>query len=296
MWRTQIYLARDKLVLIFMFIEFYFSGGVHGAKILAAIPTPSYSHQIVFRPLWKALSARGHEITLITTDPDPSATNITQIDLSFTYELMQKLDYSGNIANNTRNFFDTMDYYLEVAKIVNTEIAKSEQIQNFLKSNTSFDLVMIEFLNSAMFSFAHKYKAPFIGILSLEMPYIRQDCVGNPTHPISNPDILLPFSGNLSFLERIISVFYSVYIRYYAQKAYEVDNTIVQEHYGKGFPSTETMAKNVDLVLVNANPILDAVRPNVPSVVYVGRGLQIGEKKPLPKVLEKSHFDFNTFI
>jgi hypothetical protein len=40
-----------------------------GASILGIFPTPSISHQLPFQAIMKALAARGHHITVISTDP-----------------------------------------------------------------------------------------------------------------------------------------------------------------------------------------------------------------------------------
>ncbi|KAF5275158.1 hypothetical protein FQA39_LY18665 [Lamprigera yunnana] len=62
------------------------------ANILAIMPTPSYSHQVPFQPIWKELSLRGHQVTTITTDPvkDPSLVNLKEIDLSSAYPIWNK--------------------------------------------------------------------------------------------------------------------------------------------------------------------------------------------------------------
>jgi hypothetical protein len=39
------------------------------ARILGIFPSPSFSHQIVFQTIMKALVARGHQVTVISTDP-----------------------------------------------------------------------------------------------------------------------------------------------------------------------------------------------------------------------------------
>jgi hypothetical protein len=39
------------------------------ARILGIFPSPSFSHQIVFQTIMKALAARGHQVTVISTDP-----------------------------------------------------------------------------------------------------------------------------------------------------------------------------------------------------------------------------------
>jgi len=41
----------------------------HGARILGIFPSASPSHHIVYQVIMKALAARGHQITVISTDP-----------------------------------------------------------------------------------------------------------------------------------------------------------------------------------------------------------------------------------
>jgi hypothetical protein len=40
-----------------------------GARILGIFPGPSFSHQLVFQTIMKTLAARGHHVTVISTDP-----------------------------------------------------------------------------------------------------------------------------------------------------------------------------------------------------------------------------------
>ena len=43
--------------------------GTKAARILGIFPTPSLSHQLPFQAIMKALAARGHQITVISTNP-----------------------------------------------------------------------------------------------------------------------------------------------------------------------------------------------------------------------------------
>ena len=76
------------------------------ARILGVVPIPSYSHQIVYRPIWRELSLRGHQVVVMTTDPmkDPALTNLTEIDWHFAYGLY----------NIKHNFTDIIRYVLHL--------------------------------------------------------------------------------------------------------------------------------------------------------------------------------------
>ncbi|KAJ8727685.1 hypothetical protein PYW07_001804 [Mythimna separata] len=73
-------------VLWFIFAAYIFVlNQVDAERILAYFPTPSISHQVVFRPLTEALARRGHEVTVVTTDPafpkGGTPPNLTEIDV-----------------------------------------------------------------------------------------------------------------------------------------------------------------------------------------------------------------------
>lgn len=84
----------DMLILKHCVLFFFVSVNccVHGARILGVFAFPSISHQIVFQPIWRELSLRGHQVTVLTPNPihDQSLTNLTEIDLSFTYKTLKK--------------------------------------------------------------------------------------------------------------------------------------------------------------------------------------------------------------
>lgn len=76
-----------QLVIFLLYVSVSF-----GADILAIIPTASFAHQVPFRPLWRELAKRGHNITLVTSDPmnDPSLKGVKEIDIGYGYQIMEK--------------------------------------------------------------------------------------------------------------------------------------------------------------------------------------------------------------
>lgn len=54
---------------------------VNSANILCVFPTPSYSHQLMFKAYTQALVTKGHSLTIITPMPS-NLTNVREIDTS----------------------------------------------------------------------------------------------------------------------------------------------------------------------------------------------------------------------
>ncbi|KAK5638206.1 hypothetical protein RI129_012501 [Pyrocoelia pectoralis] len=257
----------------------------NGAKILGIVPTPSYSHQIVFQSLWRELSLRGHQVTTISTHPinDPKLTNLTEIDLSvfrdnsYIEKIMQEsqLNIINQIREYYRNMINTIDRMLdhpEVKKLIHDK-------------NEKFDLVIAEYFFTSVLAFAEKFDCPSIGMFSLDAWNAMHKMVGNPTHPTLYPDALLPFEGELSLAERVVSfIFYhmNTYLLDYMQN---LQKELVEKHFGSQ-TSVQDLSQNISLLFINSDPIFHHVRPLVPSVIQVGGGFHKIPAKPLPKELK----------
>ncbi|KAF2878851.1 hypothetical protein ILUMI_27315 [Ignelater luminosus] len=260
-----------------------------GARILGIVPTPSYSHQIAFRPLWRELSLRGHQLTVLTTDPmnDKSLTNLTEIDLHFSYELWnQRLgDLINKGHDNPLKFIELM---LNTSSAVIELQLQHKDVQALIHNETQhFDLLMNEFLFPTMFAFSERFKCPTIAMTSLDAPNGVYQIVGNPTHPVVNPDVVLPFTGKLNFFERVISVLYNLVSRYYYNSLLPKEDLVVEKYFGKGYPSLEEIPKRISMLFVNSDPIFHQIRATVPTVIQIRGGKHLAASKPLPKDLKK---------
>lgn len=71
-------------LLLLLFLNNFRSDG---ARMLVVMPTPSHSHNLVYRTIYKELCLRGHEIVAFTPDPlnDSSLVNLTEVDIGYIY-------------------------------------------------------------------------------------------------------------------------------------------------------------------------------------------------------------------
>lgn len=259
---------------------------VNSANILGAFVVPSISHQAVFQPIWRELSLRGHKVTVITPNPlkDPKLTNLTEIDVSFAYDILRKM-----------NLQETMRKDLPLSRILETiyaltgDSAEAELahplVQELIRDKSKrFDVVLVEYLHPTMCALSVRFNCPLIGVTSLGSSLTGYDAVGNPTHPILYPDFLLPFVDDLGFFERLYSTYYSIYFRYfYEYKVIRKHDKIARKYISEDLPYLGDIERNVSLLLLNVNPVLHSPRPNVPAIIELGQ-MHIKEKKPLPKV------------
>lgn len=126
------------------------------ARILASVFIPSLNHQLPFRSLWKELASRGHEITLITTDPirDPLSKNIKEIDLSGSYEVLEKTkkgkESKQHYFSNMVNTFNALD------KVVEWQLSQKEIKDLIENGKDHFDVLIVDITIPMYIAFAER--------------------------------------------------------------------------------------------------------------------------------------------
>lgn len=139
--------------------------GVYGYNILGVCWFPSLSHQMIFQPIWRELSLRGHQITVITPVPlnDLTLTNLTELDVSFLFETLGHSDFIKNYSKDNWIWKSIIFVkYLKEELVVS--MLQSGQIQKLIRSISEFDLVIVEPHHPLVFAFGERYKAPVIGM------------------------------------------------------------------------------------------------------------------------------------
>lgn len=257
------------------------------ARILAAIPTASYSHQVFFQMLWRELAIRGHDVVVLTTDPThENLTNFKEIDMSSAYAAMKGAikDVIALNDNKMKAFARFSSAFLEMSE---HELALP-QVQELIKDeNQKFDLVMLEYLYPSFYAFKHRFNCSFIGVTSLEGTSTAHDVMGNPTHAILYPTSLLDLDGDKGFKDRLVSFLLNQLIYFTRGKTVNLINELNKKHFGENYPDIQELAQSVDMLFVNANPMFAEVRPLTPSTISVSGGMHMKPPKDLPIELKK---------
>ncbi|CAH2089804.1 unnamed protein product [Euphydryas editha] len=194
------------------FIYFLFSVFIRSesAKILGMFPFPSISHQVVFHPLMQELAKRGHEVTVITTDPafpkGQTPQNLTEIDLhDVSYEHWNRyLTQAGNQKDPVK-ILDT------VCSVVYDLIYKqlnSTEVQEYIRNNKKIDLLIVESIMLPTLILSHIYNdTPVIEFSSSGGIQLTTEMMGAATHPIFYPDLFHRRIFNLTLWEKITEIY-----------------------------------------------------------------------------------------
>lgn len=257
------------------------------ANILAVFPTPSISHQIVFRPVMHELAKRGHQVTIITPNPafpkGKSPQNLTEIDVhEISYKIWEEFVTSEKGQENDAQ--EQIKFIFEILNSVFLEQLKSFEVQEFIfNKKKSFDLLFIETCMRPALSFSYIYKVPVIQMSSLGGIYGTFESTGAPTNPLLYPLPVRQKLNNLTIWEKISEL----RNQYNGEQVYEEliisENKMLKNIFGPDIPDIRELQKNVQMLFLNVHPIWDFNRPVPPNIIYLG-GLHQHSPKKLPQV------------
>ncbi|CAH0559431.1 unnamed protein product [Brassicogethes aeneus] len=256
------------------------------AKILCVFQMQSYSHQVVFQPIWRELSLRGHQVTVLTPLPlkDPTLVNLTEIDLGYLKNLGAEFNFFKTVSVKAWPHRKT-EVMFRVNYLYAEKIFKNEQFKKIYQNpNSKFDLIIIQsYVGPIFHALGEKYNAPVVGINSMNA-YIGQHFeIGNPHHPAVYTDMYTEYQGELTFLERWYNTFFYLWARYFIYfDGMPKSDAIARKYLGNDIPYLGESVKKLSFLFTTTNPILYVPRPQVPTHMEIGR-LHLKPTKPLPK-------------
>lgn len=172
-----------KLIILLLQISIAILPHGQAANILALYPTPSPSHLIIEMAIVKALAERNHNLTVITTLPIQSNSQVPGIthiklesgQMSMT-QLMKEIQGTG--------MQRILKFGIVLQKLVNStaEILKDEQFQSFLQNEgNKFDLMLLGNIQTDfLYGIAVHFNCPIINIFPNQpTPSMLRD-IGNP--------------------------------------------------------------------------------------------------------------------
>ncbi|XP_026331658.1 UDP-glucuronosyltransferase 2B14-like [Hyposmocoma kahamanoa] len=260
------------------------------ARILAIFPTPSISHQIVFRPITHELAKRGHNVTVLTTDPafphGEAPENLTEIDLhDLSYETWQQF-----LETNKGKKEDLLEQAIKLFDVL-TEIFEKQmttpEVKHILnQSEDAYDLLLIEAFVRPALSLTHKFKAPAIVISSFGPMIDTYEAVGASTHFFLFPSVGRQKLYNLTLWDKAMELFNHLVLVYVYEEHEKMENEAIRRIFGQDTPSVTALSNNIDMVFINIHPILEGNVPVPQSVVYIW-GIHEKPQKELPKDLKR---------
>ncbi|XP_055623108.1 uncharacterized protein LOC129766560 [Toxorhynchites rutilus septentrionalis] len=261
----------------------------NGANILGIMTVPSPSHHIWNRVWIEALAERGHNVTIISADGDKPRTNLTYMLLEKVYpSLTEGLDYIEMSKESTfKTVFSFLNFYTSICDAMLTSNGLDD-ILGYPK-DFKFDLVVYDFgCGPCLLPLLHRFKyPPLVSLTPFGNPPYSVDVIGGHKHYAYTPYFALNYVGKLNFMQRAYNTFInllsSVYRKFYIMP--KVDQQARTKFKYSDMPYLEDLEQRSQIMLVNTNPIMNALEPLPPNVIAVG-GAHIKDPTPLPEKLE----------
>lgn len=262
------------------------------ARILAYFPTPSLSHQVVFRPITQELARRGHEVIVITTDPafpkNKTPSHLTEIDVhDISYKPWKKI-----LLTNQGKQHTVSQHLLMIetfAEIFDEQMQLPEVREHINKDRNYYDLLLFEACNRIVLSVGHHFNAPIISISSYGASSYLYDSMGAPTHPILYPSPERLRLYNLTLIEKGIAIAWEIISQVFYYTLEDIYAPVLRKHFGNDVPNLSKLQKSVKMLFLNEHPIWSDNHPVPPNVIYMG-GIHETPKKPLPQVRTVNFF------
>ncbi|XP_054013725.1 UDP-glycosyltransferase UGT5-like [Hylaeus anthracinus] len=282
-------------IIISLMCLFFLAEEVQCARILAVIPTPSYSHNRAFKPLWMELNKRGHDIVLVTTNPIPNmnTTSFVQIDISKSYGIVDRYNFVQRrfskvnwLTLQKTDIFGLGDNFAH-------EIYNNSEVRKLYApdSDAKFDVVMIQaFISPAVFALAHRFNAPLIGVVSCGILAVHEHILGGlvlPSHE-STWEMEGIEGPNLSFWQRLqnfLNMWNYVFDSYNILIANQ--QKIMNQYLGNDLPSLLDIEKNMSLVFINQIDAITPAKPRLANMITYTLTYPETNLNQLPEDLER---------
>nr|UIX56263.1 Ecdysteroid UDP glucosyltransferase [Hyphantria cunea nucleopolyhedrovirus]UIX56409.1 Ecdysteroid UDP glucosyltransferase [Hyphantria cunea nucleopolyhedrovirus] len=265
--------------------------GARAANILAVLPTPAYSHHVVYRAYVHALAQQCHNVTVIKPQLlDYTLQNecggVEQIDADVSSQQYKKLIASSNIFRKRGVVADettvTADNYMGLINMFKDQFDNAN-VRRFLAENRTFDAVAVEAFADYALVFGHLFRpAPVIQIAPGYGLAENFDAAGAVArHPVHFPNIWRSsFDGEEAAAGALSEWRLFNEFELLARRA----DKLLKQQFGHDTPSIRQLRNNVQLLLLNLHPVYDNNRPVPPSVQYLGGGLHLAQTTQLQKL------------
>ncbi|XP_053609831.1 UDP-glycosyltransferase UGT5-like [Plodia interpunctella] len=265
------------------------------ANILYVIPFTSKSHYIYLRPIGLELAQRGHNVTVITAYKENNHSDTyhqVMVDKKEIWEVIggERPNVFTMVGLSAEEFHDKI---LWGGGLAFTEVAlNSTQVQDFLKNDHKFDLVISEhFFQEALYVLAHKYNAPLALVTTYGNSMRHNIITRNPLQLSTLVSEFLDVKEPTSFWGRMRNLYFAVYEFVWFKYWYLEKQEALVKKYIPGLkepvPTLYDLEKDAALMLYNSHFSFDNAVAYGPNIVEIG-GVHLSKSDAeLPKDLKE---------
>ncbi|XP_017092144.2 UDP-glycosyltransferase UGT4-like [Drosophila bipectinata] len=253
---------------------------VRAASILAVFPYRLPQLFQVVRPLMKALTHRGHKITMITPlgmfeDID----GVRHIRVPMLNTHMNDMIESDKFQDFFSDKWSEGSLVSTVFHNISYAVLSNNEVQMMLQDRSQhFDMVLLEAGHmDALYGLAEFYNATLMGLCSVRINWNLDYLAGNPAPSILEPISPMGFSRENSFLSRLHNW---IYISEERMLEYLVirpsQQRILKKFFGYSAQQMDELRSRISFFLINNHFSMGRVRANVPNIIEIA-GIHLSE-------------------
>lgn len=167
-------------------------------------------------------------------------------------------------------------------------LMNNNHVLHMIRTRPKYDVIIVESYNSdCAIALAANLSAPYITFNSQPFQPWQYNRLGISFNSASNPQSVLPYGRNPSFLDRLKN-----YILYYiANWVYYVgsqvtDHVYLYKYLGDDLPSLESIANNASIMFVNTHQSVFGGITRPDNVIDIG-GIHVRQPRAIPTVSKR---------
>lgn len=183
--------------------------------------------------------------------------------------------------------YQSVPVYLSLGNTLTNYTYSAREVQELLKSNATFDvIVMEEFLAASLMGLSYYYKAPLVFVCAQGANLWNNNLFGNPAPSSYVPNMFASYSSHMTYFQRLHNLLVNtIDLSYRYLVYYPKENQILHEHLPDA-PHLNEILYNASLILLNSHTSYQDPVPLLPNMIEIA-GYHVSEPKPLPKDLQE---------
>ncbi|KAJ6633292.1 UDP-glucosyltransferase 2 [Pseudolycoriella hygida] len=258
------------------------------ANILGLMSTPSPSHHNWNRKIFYNLAAKGHNLTILSSDTDIDI--VPGVHYIWAEKVYSHL-YNGSSAINIMDMaddttFEAVESFYQLLVASCGGYYKSQGFQTLLNypNDFKFDLVLVDYtFEPCLLGFLKKFNyPPTVGVTAFSVPHTTYKFIGGHRQFSYVPHFDAVYESDMNFFQRLhnfILYLWDDWI-YFARFLPQQEAAMKIAFNDPELPDVRTLLRKIILVLCNTHFSVEKLEPLPPNVIPVG-GLQIQEPKAL---------------
>ncbi|KAH8383543.1 hypothetical protein KR009_009259, partial [Drosophila setifemur] len=250
------------------------------SNILGVFPYRLPSAFQVVRPLMKALTEKGHNVTMITPqDMFDDIEGVRHIRIPKLNQHIQEMIDSDQFLQFFSGKWSEVALAAAVLYNISHAVLNDDGVQRMMHNKEErFDMVMMEVNRlDALYGLAEYYNATLVGVSCLRINWMTDDLAGNSAPSVYDPVSPMGFASGNSLKSKWNNWIYITEEKLLEHLVFRpAQRRVFQKFFNYPAEKMVELRSKFNVILTNTHFSMGRVRANVPNIIEVG-GIHLSE-------------------